>query len=101
MSGDGVKRCTVAYALPDMQWLWPLELPPGATVADAIAAARLLAADGPDIPWDNAAVGIFGAVCDRARVVAEGDRIEIYRPLTVDPRAARRERVAGAKRGRQ
>ncbi len=96
-----VKRCIVAYALVDAQWLWPLELPPDATVADALAAAR----DGaertvpvPEVAWDSAIVGIFGVVCAREHVFADGDRLEIYRPLAADPRAARRARVARAKR---
>lgn len=93
-----MKRCTVAYALADAQWLWPLELPPDATVADALAAARREAAGAPEIPWESASVGIFGAICARELVFADGDRIEIYRPLIVDPRAARRERAAGVKR---
>ncbi len=98
MNENGVKRCTVAYALPDAQWLWPLELPCDATVAEALAAARRLADGAPEIAWESAAVGIFGVVCAREFVFADGDRIEIYRPLAVDPRAARRERAAGAKR---
>lgn len=100
------KRCTVVYALADAQWLWRLELPPAATVADALAAARdCTARDGtapgapaPDIAWDSVVVGIFGAVCAREQEFADGDRIEIYRPLVVDPRAARRARVVRAKR---
>jgi len=101
MSG---KRCTVAYALPDTQWLWPLELPEAATVDDAIAAARAQALDGPAAPqvdWDSAAVGIYGVVCDRQRRFADGDRIEIYRPLAADPRAARRARTARSARARR
>ena len=58
-------------------------LPDGATVADALAAARAQAA-GVDVPWD-ADVGIFGELCDRAAVPRDGDRIEIYRPLKVGP----------------
>ena len=98
MSGGGVKRCTVAYALVDAQWLWPLELPMDATVADALAAAQHVATDAPALLWESVSVGIFGVMCAREFVFADGDRIEIYRPLTVDPRAARRERAAGAKR---
>ena len=98
MIHGGVKRCTVAYALADTQWLWPLELPVDATVADALAAARLIATSAPDLAWESASVGVFGVVCAREFVFADGDRIEIYRPLAVDPRAARRERAAGAKR---
>jgi putative ubiquitin-RnfH superfamily antitoxin RatB of RatAB toxin-antitoxin module len=98
MTHGGVKRCTVAYALADAQWLWPLELPPGATVAEALEAARRQVAGMPEVPWESASVGIFGVVCAREFVFADGDRIEVYRPLTVDPRAARRERAAVAKR---
>lgn len=98
-----MKRCTVAYALADAQWLWPLELPPDATVADALRAAREAAglpgsAGAPDIDWESATVGIHGVACARERQFADGDRIEIYRPLAVDPRAARRRRVANARR---
>jgi putative ubiquitin-RnfH superfamily antitoxin RatB of RatAB toxin-antitoxin module len=93
-----VKRCTVAYALPERQWLWPLELPDAATVADALAAARVLAVDAPALPWDDATVGIYGVACARDAPFRDGDRIEVYRPLAADPRAARRERVAGARR---
>lgn len=98
-----MKRCTVAYALPHAQWLWPLELPREATVADALRAVRsAVASSGAagqlEIDWDGATVGIHGAVCARDLRFADGDRIEIYRPLGLDPRAARRARVANARR---
>lgn len=88
-----MKRCTVVYALPEAHWSWPLELPAGATVGDALAAARACAAAAPGVPWDTASVGIFGLACARDFVFADGDRIEIYRPLAADPRSSRRERV--------
>jgi len=101
-----MKRCTVAYALPHAQWLWPLELPRDATVADALRAARSAADRSGDtgraaIDWDRAIVGIHGVVCARDLSFADGDRIEIYRPLGADPRAARRRRVAEARRATQ
>ncbi|MGD9597846.1 MAG: RnfH family protein [Steroidobacteraceae bacterium] len=97
-----MKRCTVAYALPDAQWLWPVELADDATAADALAAARDLAAresaaldiEVADVPWDTAPVGVFGVTCARGHVLADGDRLEIYRGLAADPRVRRRERVA-------
>jgi putative ubiquitin-RnfH superfamily antitoxin RatB of RatAB toxin-antitoxin module len=46
-----------------------------------------------NVPWDRAPVGIFGELRDRAELPADGDRIEIYRPLGNDPRQRRRERV--------
>jgi putative ubiquitin-RnfH superfamily antitoxin RatB of RatAB toxin-antitoxin module len=90
-----MKRCTVAYATPERQWLWVVTLPDGATVADALEQARAQAA-GLEVPW-NADVGIFGELCDRAAVPRDGDRIEIYRPLKADPKVSRRERAKARK----
>jgi uncharacterized protein len=106
VSAPLVKRCTVAYATRARQYLWQLELPPSATIADALTAARRCAAAGgtdTPIPWDTAAVGVFGELRARTDPCADGDRIELYRPLLRDPRQRRRERVqrAGLKaRGR-
>ena len=86
-----MKRCTVAFAIPERQWLWVVTLPDSATVADALDQARLQAA-GAEVPWD-AEVGIFGELCDRAAVPRDGDRIEIYRPLKSDPKESRRARA--------
>jgi len=98
MSGTGSrsKRCSVAYAARDRQYLWEVELPVTASVQDAILAARRAADSGGDpapIPWDEAPVGIFGEPCERAAIPREGDRIELYRPLLNDPKQARRERA--------
>ena len=90
-----MKRCTVAYATPERQWLWVVTLPDSATVADALEQARAQAA-GLDVPW-NADVGVFGELCDRAAVPREGDRIEIYRPLKADPKESRRARAKARK----
>jgi uncharacterized protein len=90
-----MKRCTVAFATPQRQLMWTVELFDGATVADALMAARLQAA-GLDVPWE-ADVGIFGELCDRAAVPRDGDRIELYRPLTVDPKESRRARARARK----
>jgi len=96
------KHCTVAYATRARQYLWRLELPASATIAEALAAARRCAArDGSGdaaIPWDSAAVGIFGELRTRSEPCADGDRIELYRPLTRDPRERRRERVQRTRR---
>jgi uncharacterized protein len=90
------KRCTVAYATPERQGMWSVELDATATVADALALAR--ASAGPvDVPWDTAQVGIFGEPCERTSVPRDGDRIEIYRPLSADPKESRRDRVRRAR----
>ncbi|MGE5638660.1 MAG: RnfH family protein [Clostridia bacterium] len=62
----------------------------GATLADAIAAAGFSA--------EGLKTGIFGAVAGPQTVLKEGDRVEIYRPLALDPKEARRKRAEDARR---
>lgn len=91
------KHCLVAFALPQRQYLWSVELPPTATVADALAQARRQCgpAEAGQVPWDTQTLGIFGEPCRREDVPRDGDRVEIYRALLNDPRASRRARVRG------
>jgi putative ubiquitin-RnfH superfamily antitoxin RatB of RatAB toxin-antitoxin module len=63
-----------------------------ATVEATIRESGILARF-PEIDLTSASVGIFGKPCAMNQPVRPGDRIEIYRPLIVEPRAARRERV--------
>ena len=94
-------RCLVAYATRERQYLWSVELSPGASITQALAAARAQAAargEGQEVPWDSAAVGVFGELRPRSAPCSEGERIELYRPLTHDPRAARRARVQRERR---
>jgi putative ubiquitin-RnfH superfamily antitoxin RatB of RatAB toxin-antitoxin module len=110
MRQAGTKRCVVAYATRDHQYLWTIDLPAEATVADALTTARGFAADTRttratreeihEIPWDTAPVGIFGELCDRGAVPADGDRIELYRPLQSDPRERRRAQVRRDRRSK-
>jgi uncharacterized protein len=92
------KRCLVAYATRARQYLWSVELPLHASIADALAAARAAADPSAAIPWDSAPVGIFGEPRARTDSCADGDRIELYRPLRRDPRERRRERVQRERR---
>ena len=111
MSEEGTKRCVVAYATREHQYLWTVDLPERATIADALEVARGLAAaavtttatrqDLQEVPWDVAPVGIFGEPRERHDVPTDGDRIEIYRPLRSDPRQRRREKVRRARRAKQ
>ncbi len=86
-------RITLVYAAPDRQIQGDYEIPAPATVADVLALAaadpQFAAVDLRDSP-----VGVFGLLVDRVRLVSDGDRIEIYRPLAVDPKQARRRRAA-------
>lgn len=97
MNRSAPKRCIVAYATAEQQFLWPVELPAQASIVEALAAARRAAPDVP-VPWEHAAVGIFGELRDRHDVPADGDRIELYRPLTEDPRVRRRRRLGTPRR---
>jgi len=71
----------------------PLRLRPGATVADALAAAGI----APDA---YPAVAVFGERVMPDHVLAEGDRVELLRPLQADPKDARRRRAAASGTGR-
>ena len=82
----------MAYASRQHQYLWPVELASEATIADALAAARV-SANLETVPWDDAPVGVFGELRERTDVPQDGDRIELYRPLASDPRQRRRESV--------
>jgi len=70
-----------------------LRLPSGCTVLQALQASGLLQLF-PVIDQPSTVVGVWGRKVDLAQSLRENDRIEIYRPLTVDPKVARRERFA-------
>lgn len=74
-----------------------LQLPAGATVADAIASAggwQALGWPQPGAQAEGPLVGIWGRSAALSQGLRDGDRVELYRPLTVDPKVARRERFA-------
>ena len=68
-----------------------LDLQDGATVRQAVQASGLLTAF-PGLDLTHAMVGVWGRKASASQVLRERDRIEIYRPLEVDPKVARRER---------
>ena len=84
----------VVYALPDRCWRVPLRLPEGATVADALAAADLPARI-PGVEVDPEGLAIFGQPATPEARLHDGDRVEVLRPLQVDPKQARRRRASG------
>ncbi|HET7203452.1 MAG TPA: RnfH family protein [Steroidobacteraceae bacterium] len=91
-------KVEVVYALPDRQRRVEVDLPPGGlTAGQAVERSGLLQAF-PDLVAQTLVLGIFGTVCEAARPLRDGDRVEIYRPLKHDPRAMRRERAAAASR---
>ncbi|MEE9413275.1 MAG: RnfH family protein [Methylococcales bacterium] len=82
----------VAYATPRQQLIIALEIKDGATVQQVIDQSNLLGTF-PEIDLSINKVGIFGHVVNLNQVLQHRDRVEIYRPLQVDPRLARRKRV--------
>ena len=87
----------VAYALPDRQRILALDVPAGTTMLEAAERSGIAGLfEGIDLA--SAKMGIFGKVVadPRSRVLADGDRVEIYRPLTVDPKDARKARARKA-----
>ncbi len=71
------------------------ELPDGATVADAIRLSGVVDRYlGGVWPADDA-IGVWGQAAAVDTPLVDGDRVELYRPLTVDPKEARRRRATG------
>jgi uncharacterized protein len=99
VAGHGAKamlRVEVVYAMPMRQLLVPLELEAGTTVQQAIDRSAI-ADSFPGEDLATCAVGVWGQPVDRARAVRDGDRIEIYRELAIDPRRARRRLARAGK----
>jgi hypothetical protein len=83
-------RVLVAVALPEGQEIVEVELGEGASLAQALAAARV-AERHPGLPLDR--VGVWGRRRDPACVLREGDRVEVYRPVRADAKQMRRARA--------
>lgn len=86
----------VVFALPRRQALVTVTLEEGATVSDAIAQSSLSSLF-PDWDIGKCAVGVWGRIAARDQRLQQGDRVEIYRPLLIDPREARRALAAEGK----
>ncbi len=70
-----------------------LELPTGSTVKDALQASGFLIR-WPELVSSGAQVGVWGRHVDGNGLLRDGDRVEIYRALSVDPKVARRQRFS-------
>jgi len=89
-------RVSVVYAQPHQQWLVQVDLDCGARVQTAIERSGLLEAL-PELHLQELEVGIFHRSCSLDAPLRDGDRVEIYRPLQIDPKEARRLRAATRK----
>ncbi|MDP3008807.1 MAG: RnfH family protein [Methylococcales bacterium] len=82
----------VCYAEADRQSWLRLEVPHNSTVEQAIELSGLLTRY-PEIDLSKQKVGIFGKLAKLDTIVQEGDRVEIYRQITVDPTQVKRRRL--------
>ena len=92
MAGGDAIDVEVAYALSAHQYVVSVRVAAGTQVADAIRQSGILQ-EFPEIDLATAKLGIFSRRVDAHDVVSDGDRIEIYRPLLVDPKTVRRLRA--------
>lgn len=90
----------VAYALPKKQKIIALQVAPGTTALQAVEQSGIVK-EFPEIDVATAKMGIFGQALGTKGLkkapeheLQPGDRVEIYRPLTSDPKDARRKRAA-------
>ncbi len=86
-------RVEVVYARPDQQALETIELEFGATLREAIERSGLLQRF-PEIDLDANRVGRWNRAAELGDALRDGDRVEIYRPLLVDPKEMRRKRAS-------
>lgn len=92
-SEPGLLHVSVAYSpAPRELWEKALRLPDGATVRQALEASGVLEAFAELRPPAELHVGVWGRKAEDSQVLRERDRVELYRPLQVDPKLARRER---------
>lgn len=100
-------RVEVAYALPQRQRIIEVQVSPGTTALDAVLQSGITL-EFPEIDPASASMGIFSRALDGKTLplpqeyrLKERDRVEIYRPLVADPKAARQARAAKAKEFRE
>lgn len=84
----------VAYAGTNQQLVISLEVPPGTTLSEAVARSGMVA-QFPELAGLPLSLGVFGKLekQPQQRLLQGGERIEIYRPLLIDPKQARRRRA--------
>jgi uncharacterized protein len=95
--GNARVRVTVVWATAAVQEMVALELPAGAVAGDALARSGLV--ERHRIDQGAMRLGIHGRLVRESTVLADGDRVEICRPLVADPKEARRARAGARRRG--
>ncbi|WP_233842467.1 RnfH family protein [Dyella sp. 2HG41-7] len=83
----------VVCATAERQLLRTVTLPAGSSALEAIEQSGILN-EMPEVPFDASRLGIFSRRVSADETLHDGDRVEIYRPLTLDPKDARRRRAS-------
>ena len=89
---SGSINVEVVFGTPESQQLVSVSMPAGSTVADALEMSKIGAAF-PDAAIAHLPTGIWGRPVERGQTLADGDRVEVYRELEIDPKEARRLRA--------
>lgn len=97
---SGAIHVQIVHALPGGYWTLELSLPAGSSVGDALQAAEPAIAAAGIVP-DPGSLAVFGKTASPRTRLHGGDRIELLRPLLVNPRDARATRASTARRGRE
>jgi len=82
----------IAYAAPVVQVLKRIKIPRGTTLENAVRLSGIID-QFPEIDLGKNRVGIFSKFAKCETILETNDRVEIYRPLVIDPKEARRLRV--------
>ena len=96
MPADELLRVQVVYALPQRQIVVDVALGRGATVGEAVVKSELLQRY-PQIAGEPLNCAVFGRVVSLTDVLRDGDRVEVLRPLLVDPKEQRRQAAKAGK----
>jgi uncharacterized protein len=97
-SGEADIAVEVVYALPERQWLVALTVRRGTTVREAVVLSGVPSTyPEMDAALGKGMIGIFGKHVLPDAALQQGDRVEIYRPMTADPKEARRRRAKNPK----
>ena len=97
---SGLIDIEVVYGIPHKQVLLSLKVPEGTTIENCIKLSGIVK-HFPEILPSEAVVGIFSKPDKLDNTVKQGDRIEIYRPLTADPKEMRKLRAEKAKQAKK
>jgi len=88
-----VLRASVVYLAAGREHVLDVKVPAGSSLADAVVAGGL-ASRVPGFDLALHSLGVWGKLKAPGTHLCDGDRVEVYRPLTADPNIARQRRVA-------